>query len=545
MSSLQLIHFDSVYKAYGPKIVLEDCSFTISRKERLALIGENGAGKTTIAKMVCGLIKPNRGVVHVGMHCKIGYLPQDILSLFNRDLSIYEFLKESYGHLNSLEAEMQLLEEEMATGETQDEHKKTMARWDELQQQLLQLNGYEFDQRVKDTLRSLSLDDLDLSRPLTSLSGGYRRRIGFAALLLQKKDLIVLDEPTNDLDSITLRRLEDFLLHFEGAVLFISHDRNFLNKIANGILEMNPTTHRVTFYSGNYDNYHDQKVKEIERGIEAFEKQRQTEKQLKQFLKEQTFSIKKAGTPKDNDKMSFDFKGENAVNAQRKNIQKAKNELDEIEANKLDSPLSKNYLGLHFNPKPLEHSLTLVVENVDIRVSHYLLKSDLSFTLHAKDRLILTSPNGTGKTTFLKMLLNHENPEKGKIQFASSVTIGYLSQEPEFDDENMTVLSYLKMRFNLPEHEIRSKLMETELIEDQFVKQAIHTLSLGKKRRLQLVELILSKANLLLLDEPTNHLAPFMIDELENALKHFSGSAIIVTHDERFAKVVGTKRLEW
>ena len=216
-------------------------------------------------------------------------------------------------------------------------------------------------------------------------------------------------------------------------------------------------------------------------------------------------------------------------------------DLESLEKNKLENPIPKDYTGIIFHPKSLDSQYALRLEEVKVTVEDRKLIENLSVTLSPGERIILQGPNGCGKTTLLKLLANRQQPDFGSIEYASQIQIGYLSQEPEFDDPSMTILEYLQSKYSLAEHALRNQLHQIDLIRGEYVKQLIETLSLGQKRRLQLLDLMLSEANVLLLDEPTNHLAPDVIDQLEEVLLLFPGAVLAVTHDRRFAEKVGTR----
>lgn len=490
-SSFQLIKFHSVYKSYGPKAVLTNCNLVISRGQKLALIGENGCGKTTLAKLAMGLERADSGDIAVSG--RIGYLPQETS---DQGETVGAYLMQAQGHLAKMAVRLRELEEQQAWEE-----------WDELHHLFVEAGGYEAAQRSERCLSALGLDQLSLERPLKSLSGGELRRVTLAALLLHEHDFLILDEPTNHLDQKALNWLEDYLRKYSGAVLLISHHRDFLNRVADGILEL---TSETKYYSGNYDDYLVHKKKEFEQALSQYERMKEDKEELQSLIKEQTFSPRKVGALKDRNKMAYDHRGERHLQAKKRIISQAKARLEAIE---LSNPMPKGYTGIIFRPKPVEFALHLNGER-----------------LKAGDRLILSGPNGSGKSTLLRQLAKEY-----------STLAGYLPQEAELEDLDLNLLEYLAKRFPLPEHELRSRLHRLGLIEPQLIRKKVGMLNLGQKRRLQLLEIMLSGANLLLLDEPTNHLAPKIIDELEEALIHFPGIVIAATHDARFARKVGNR----
>jgi ATPase subunit of ABC transporter with duplicated ATPase domains len=546
LTSFELIKFYSVSKSYGPKQVLTDVSFTISQGERFALIGENGSGKTTLARLMMGLESPDSGEVTISPQSQIGYLPQETMNTFHEHLSTQEFLLESQGGLKSLSQRMSELENLMTQPLDATELERFTAEWDALYHAFVARGGYDTHERTQDCLKALNLQHLSPNRPLAQLSEGEKRRVHLASLLLKTPNLLILDEPTNHLDRQALEWLENFLSHFRGAVLLISHDRHFLNQVATGMIELSPHTHQFAFYPGNYDDYLSAKQKELSRHLEAFEKQREEISELKSFLKEQTFSSRKIGSSKDSNKIAYDRRGERHMNGKRKAISQAKQQVESLEAERLVHPIPKDYKGIIFQPKKsLEGAYGVILESINIEIDGTLLMEQFSASAYPGERVILSGPNGSGKSTLLRLLATRQLPKKGKIQFASTANLGFLPQAAIIEGEHFTLLEYLQKKFSLPEHELRSQLHQIALIEDCFINQSIVTLSLGQKRRLQLLTLMLEQPNILLLDEPTNHLAPHLIDQLEEALLSFSVIAIVATHDRRFAGRVGTAQWEW
>ncbi len=545
-SSFELIKFHSVSKSFGPKNVLTDVSFSISCGERFALIGENGSGKSTLARLMMGLECPDKGGIWISPQSKMGYLPQDSFQSFEKDLSIQKFLLESQGHLETISRRLSELENLMAHLPPSKELDQAITEWGVLYDEFNDFNGYEAVERSKVCLTALGLDHLSSNQSISQLSEGERRRVCLASLLLKNPNLLILDEPTNHLDHHALKWLEEYLCTFRGAVVLISHDRYFLNQVATGMIELSSTTHQLSYYSGNYDVYLAAKKKELDHRLELYEKQREELSSLKKFVKAQTFSSPKVAPPKDANKMAYDRHGEKFANSKRKKISQAKTKIDQIESEKLEHPIPKGYKGIIFKPKiPLETSVALTLEDIEVEIGGKLLINQFSAIAHSRERIILVGPNGSGKSTFLKLLAFQEPPKAGKFIFSSTAFIGFLPQDAVFSHEKWTILEYLQKKFSLPERQLRSELHQIALIEDRFITQRIETLSLGQKRRLQLLELMLQGANILLLDEPTNHLAPGVIDQLEDALLIFPGTIIAATHDRRFASRVGTTFWQW
>ncbi|HSW72002.1 MAG TPA: ABC-F family ATP-binding cassette domain-containing protein [Chlamydiales bacterium] len=487
MCSFQLIQFQSLSISFGPKTLFSRLSLTISRGERLALIGENGSGKTTLARLAIGEICPDAGSVSITPGIKIGYLSQNPPT--DLAITLEEFLLPLQKRLSQLEEQLPV----------------SLAEWESTYEEFQKQGGY----LVTQCLEALKLDHIPLTRSLSSLSGGELRRAQLAYLLLKPYDLLILDEPTNHLDKEAILWLESYLQSYQGALLLISHDRTFINRVANGLLEIQEGSLR--YYSGNYEEYLVSKKKELQEKIASYQAQKEEIKELNSFIKGETFSTKKPPPPKDRNIMAYDRRGERHISSKRKKIAQAKSRLEKIVLS--DNPLPKYYTGIVFHPESLS--------------------GQLPFDAKPGDRIILSGPNGCGKTTLLKNLQH--------FSFPPTAIVGYLPQEIHFEDDSITPLAYLQAQFSLPEEELRSRLRRIDLFEDRLIHQPISSLSLGQKRRLQLLPLMLNNANVLLLDEPTNHLSPAIIEELEDAIAKFEGLVIAATHDRRFIEKLGTK----
>ncbi len=543
-SSIPIIRFESVSKSYGPKVVIHPLSLAIHRGQRLALVGENGCGKTTLAKLALGLEQPDGGSIWRMQEVSIGYLPQDSAIEALGETTVGATLLASQGCLHALARRLSELEELMADpGAASLE--LLMAEWDGLYSAFLYEGGYGAMESSKEVLSLLGLGELSPDCQLKDLSGGERRRLELATLLIRRPDLLVLDEPTNHLDREAVAELESYLSGYKGALLLISHDREFLNRVVNGLFELSSLTHAITYYSGNYDTYKRTKEADLAAKLKLAESRQEEITHLKRSLKAATFSSPRAAPAKDGNKMAYDKRGERHARGESRSLAQAKDRLEELERSKVDQLLPKGYTGILFQPKPLEGNCALSLEGLSISAGDRQLFEGFSAELRPGERAILAGPNGCGKSTLLRQIALHGRGCEGKIVLASTASIGYLDQEGRLEDGALLLMDYLLKRSCLPEHELRSRLHRMALIDTESIHQRVEALSLGQKRRLQLLELMLSGANLLLLDEPTNHLAPSLIDELEEALLSFQGAMIIATHDRRFASNIGTVRWEW
>ena len=538
MSSCQLIKLDAIHKSFGVKQIFNHLSLVINRGQRIALIGENGCGKTTLARLILGIETPDKGTISRSQDMSIGYLDQNTDS---SSLSVQQYLLEAQGSLLSLKKQLELLEESLAHEVDSIKITKLTEEWDNLHNRFMDRGGYASEEKVSQCIQLMNISHIPKEQLFSQLSGGEQRRVQMAALLIKNPDLLVLDEPTNHLDVETIEKIEDYLNQYGGALLIISHDRQFLNKIANCIFELTPE--ELFIYQGNYDDYKLEKTKRLSEALQIFEKQKTEISDLKRQLKMQIHNARGPKTAKDRNIMAYDHRGERNMTSRARVRNRLKTKLEEKEEEKLEHPIPKYYTGIVFHPKPLNSYLGFSMEYVQINKGDRVLLSGLSHDVRPGSRIILSGPNGCGKTTLIKHLVHRLRPAKGKIAYSPEAVIGYLPQDELLGHDEETLLYYLGSKYPMPEYELRSRLCRMHLIDQNFILQRVDQLSLGQKRKLQLLDLMFSEANFMLLDEPTNHLAPDLIDDLEDALIEFSGVVVIATHDRRFAEKVGTH--EW
>jgi ATPase subunit of ABC transporter with duplicated ATPase domains len=521
-----LIQFSHLFKSFDSFSLFDDISLSINQGEIFALIGENGAGKTTLLQLLTGASIPDAGHFSRASHLSVGHLPQEVL-LPATDICARAYIEE--GTLSELERQMAVcLEEENLIG------------WSELHEQYEQLGGYR-RMPIEKILRGLKLDASSLDLPMASLSSGQRVRIALAKALIENPDLLLLDEPTNHLDLEMLEWLEKMLLAREGATIVVSHDRKFLNATCNRLIEIKNS--KLVCYGGNYDFYLQERARLEERQLKAFEAQEEERVLLKQKIKAESVSKVKFSAPKDRNLMAFDRRGEKHQKSLQRNLDVLKARLSEIEANPLPHPRQKTIKGLRFLPAPLASSVAIQLEQVSKAFGEKVLFTGFNKMICKGDRIVLTGPNGTGKTTLLRCIAGLLPHDAGQIRYAPTAKIAYLDQEVELLPMEQTPLHYFENRFSLTEEELRRELHKAAIGGSELLSRPFSTLSVGQRKRLMLLSLIFEKPNVLLLDEPTNHLDFLTLEAFEAALLNFEGAILAISHDSTFIEKIATQ--EW
>lgn len=516
-----LVQFHQLFKSFGPLSLFEDLSLSINAGEAFALIGENGSGKTTLLKLLTGEIEPDRARFNRAPHLTIGFLPQEVPAL---DLSARAYLEEG---------PCPLLEQQMAACL---DHPERIAEWGALHEKYEQLGGYRRLPAEK-ILHGLKLEPSLLDLPMAALSSGQRIRIALAKSVMENPDLLLLDEPTNHLDNEMLAWLKEMLRARDGATVIISHDRKFLNETCNRLIELK--NGKLTCYGGGYDYYLEEQKKLLARQIAAYEAQQEELAQLKQKIKTVTFNKEKPPKPKDRNIMAYDKRGELHQKSLQHKLDVMKARLEEIETNLLPHPKPKTIKGMRFPLTPLTSTFVIEIDQIAKSYGEKRILSHFTHLVYKGDRIIITGPNGSGKTTLLNCLAGQQKIDAGQIRFASSAKVAYLDQEMEHLPMEKTPLEY----FRLSEEELMRELHKAALGGTELLRSPFAHMSVGQRKRLGLLSLILQKPNVLLLDEPTNHLDLLTLEAFETALLQFEGVIIAVSHDATFIKKLGAE--EW
>ncbi|GIO09360.1 multidrug ABC transporter ATP-binding protein [Brevibacillus reuszeri] len=514
-----LLQAEHIEKTYGVETILQDISLQIQTGERVGLVGVNGAGKSTLMKILAGELSYDGGIVRIPKEVTIGYLAQN--SGLESERSIWDELLSVFAHLQVEEKELRALEAKMgdpAILADEKRYQQLLENYSHRSEAFKERGGYSYEGAIRGVLHGLRFADMDYQTPIRTLSGGQKTRLALAKLLLQAPTILLLDEPTNYLDIETLTWLETYLQNYQGAILVVSHDRYFLDKLVTVVYEIERT--RATRYVGNYSQFLDQKAARLEQDLKRFEKQQDEIAKLEDFIAR---NIARATTTK-------------RAQSRRKTLEKI---------DRMDKPIMKNK-SVHFSFDVSKMSGTIVMKaaNVAIGYPDAVLSSGITFEIEREERVALVGPNGIGKSTLLKTIVEQLSALRGSIDFGSNVTIGYYDQEHRNLNEQSTVLGEIWDEYpQMLEKDVRT-LLGNFLFSGDDVQKRISDLSGGERARVSLAKLMLRQANFLIFDEPTNHLDIFSKEVLENALYDYPGTILFVSHDRYFLNKISTRVLE-
>jgi ATPase subunit of ABC transporter with duplicated ATPase domains len=515
------ISMNKVVKSFGFNKVLDEFDFEATTGERIALIGPNGCGKTTIFKIIAGLENTTSGMVSVRKDATIGMLSQMPPKVLD-DCSVKEVLTSGLKYVFEIEKKLREVEDEMANCNS-DALNSIIKDYGKLQQAFDSIGGYEIESKVNKICNGFKIPEEMLIRAFNSLSGGEKTIINLASLILSEPSILLLDEPTNHLDIDTLEWLEDYLKNYKGTIVISSHDRYFLDKVATKTVLIERGKAEV-FY-GNYSYYLEENERRIMSEFEDFKNQQKQIEAMKASIKR----LQEFGR--------LAFPGGVGFFKRAASIQKR---LDKIEL--LDKPESKKDLPLDFKIEQRSGKDVLVVKNLNIILGEKVLFEGANFFVKYGEKVCLMGKNGSGKSTFIKALLGNMEICNGEIKIGSNVSIGYIPQEIKFDDEDATILGVARDFFDGTETQLRASLAKF-LFYGENVFKRVGTLSGGEKVRLKLFELIQKKANFLILDEPTNHIDIDTREMLEEALTEYAGTLLFVSHDRYFINKLAKRTL--
>lgn len=487
-----LVTVDHLAKSFGAHDIFDKVSFTIRQGEKLGLVGVNGSGKTTLLRCLMDPSFADKGTVQYAGEIRVGYVEQGFDNI--EDETIWEFMLRSCPDILSLRETMKELERE--SGEkTGDALKDVLDRYGRVETRYAHLDGYHYENNIKRVLMGLGYPESTWEHNALALSGGQKTRLQLAAALVNSPDLLILDEPTNHLDIVMSEWLEKYLREFRGGVLIISHDRAFLDAVVEGILEMEGgTLHR---YKGNYSRYVEQKELQVLSQTRAYEAQQETIRRYKAGIKS-------------------------------KMARGRQSQLDRME--RIDAPVKEESFTLRLPHAAESAEKVIMLEHLSVGYEGNALLSDIDLVLRRGEKVAIIGPNGSGKLTLLKTILQEIPPLHGEAKIGNRVKIGYFSQSYERLDSQQTILDNFLTEYGMTDEQTR-RLLGSMLFRGEDVYKTIGSLSGGQKARLVLLKLVLDGANCLVLDEPTNHLDIMAKEAVEAALETFDGTVLLVTHD--------------
>jgi ATPase subunit of ABC transporter with duplicated ATPase domains len=511
-----MIRLDNVSKQVGHQILFIEASAALQRGEKIGLVGPNGAGKTTLFRMIAGQEIPDEGQVAVDRGITIGYFSQDVGEMSGR--SAVAEVMDGAGSVSEVANELRELEAAMADPDRADEMEEIIARYGEVQHRFEELDGYALDGRAREALSGLGFSQEMMEGNVGALSGGWKMRVALARILLMRPDVMLLDEPSNHLDLESLIWLEQFLKGYEGALLMTSHDREFINRIINKVVEIDGGT--LSTYSGNYEFY------EQQRALNEKQQQAQFERQQAMLAKEIKFIER--------------FKARASHAAQ---VQSRVKKLDKIE--RVEPPKRRQTVAFEFLPAPRSGEDVVSLKNVHKGYGSRSIYQGLDFMIRRKERWCVMGINGAGKSTLLKLVAGSTEPDNGTVAIGGSVKMGYFAQHAmDLLDGDLTVFEWLEESFPQAGQGSLRALAGCFGFSGDDVEKKCRVLSGGEKARLVMAKMLYDPPNFLVLDEPTNHLDLATKEMLINALSEFEGTMLFVSHDRHFLAALSNRVLE-
>ena len=510
-----ILQANKIERSFAGEVLFDNINLQVDERDRIALVGKNGAGKSTLLKILVGEEEPTSGEINKKKEISLSYLAQD--SRFESENTIYEEMLHVFDDLRRTEKQLRQMELEMGekSGEGLD---KLMSDYDRLSENFRQAGGFTYEADIRAILNGFKFDESMWQMKIAELSGGQNTRLALAKMLLEKPNLLVLDEPTNHLDIDTIAWLENYLVNYSGALIIVSHDRYFLDKVATITLDL--TKHSLDRYVGNYSRFVELKEQKLATEAKNYEKQQKEIAALEDFVNR---NLVRASTTK-------------RAQSRRKQLEKMER-LDKPEAGKKSANMT-------FQSEKTSGNVVLTVENAAIGYDGEILSEPINLDLCKMNAVAIVGPNGIGKSTFIKSIVDQIPFIKGEKRFGANVEVGYYDQTQSKLTPSNTVLDELWNDFKLtPEVEIRNRL-GAFLFSGDDVKKSVGMLSGGEKARLLLAKLSMENNNFLILDEPTNHLDIDSKEVLENALIDFDGTLLFVSHDRYFINRVATHVLE-
>ncbi|CAG5819429.1 ABC transporter ATP-binding protein [Streptococcus pneumoniae] len=510
-----ILQANKIERSFAGEVLFDNINLQVDERDRIALVGKNGAGKSTLLKILVGEEEPTSGEINKKKDISLSYLAQD--SRFESENTIYDEMLHVFDDLRRTDKQLRQMELEMGekSGEDLD---KLMSDYDRLSENFRQAGGFTYEADIRAILNGFKFDESMWQMKIAELSGGQNTRLALAKMLLEKPNLLVLDEPTNHLDIETISWLENYLVNYSGALIIVSHDRYFLDKVATITLDL--TKHSLDRYVGNYSRFVELKEQKLATEAKNYEKQQKEIAALEDFVNR---NLVRASTTK-------------RAQSRRKQLEKMER-LDKPEA-------GKKAANMTFQSEKTSGNVVLTVENAAVGYDGEVLSQPINLDLRKMNAVAIVGPNGIGKSTFIKSIVDQIPFIKGEKRFGANVEVGYYDQTQSKLTPSNTVLYELWNDFKLtPEVEIRNRL-GAFLFSGDDVKKSVGMLSGGEKARLLLAKFSMENNNFLILDEPTNHLDIDSKEVLENALIDFDGTLLFVSHDRYFINRVATHVLE-
>ena len=517
-----MLRVTQIQKNYGLMPVLSDVSFSLARGQKVALVGHNGTGKTTLLKVLSGLVEVDAGEIEIEQGACIGYLPQDT-SVSGAE-TITAYLKKVVG-IDVLEEKMEVLAQRLNDA-------VSAAEYGNVQEAYEHLHGYTFDHRMRITLAGFGLEDSFLTRSLSSLSSGQKSKVALVGILLKGVDLLLLDEPTNNLDLPALIWLEDFLQKSEATCIIVSHDRRFLDRVVRKIFEIDWRTRTLNISGGTYSDYLETMAKQTARQKEQHRLQQEEIGRLTEKARDKRADSERGSrwVGSDNDKFLRGFNRNKAGKSSR-DAKVLEKRIERME--KVERPVEREPFEIRLNPHTASSDLNIRVSEVSAGYEGGFVVGPISFDAGYGDRVGIMGLNGSGKSTLLKTITGELMPLKGVVEIGSGVKIGNMMQEHETLPRDSTSVEFLMARVGFREQDSYASLAKFGFEEKQ-MRQAIGVLSPGGRARLLLALFSAESANVLVLDEPTNHLDLEALTALEEALDSYRGTILLVSHDRYF-----------
>lgn len=513
-----LLQTQNVTRRFGGEELFSGITFEIKDNARIGLVGRNGAGKSTLLKIIAGLEAPDEGRVTKRKDLTIGFLDQH--GGLESTRTIWDEMLEIFRPVLKIEEQMRQVEKQMANESLNDDaFQDLLKEYNRLQEAFDRKNGYGYRSEIKMVLHGFQFYEVDYDKPIDHLSGGQKTRLSLAKLLLEKRDLLILDEPTNHLDIETLSWLENFLMGYRGALVIVSHDRYFLDKLTTETYEI--SYGRISYFKGNYSAYLEEKAARYEKQKKDYDKQQKEIADMEEFVAR---NLARASTTR-------------RAQSRRKQLEKME---------RIENPLGEER-SAYFSFTPKRESGNVVVQTRDLTIGYppaTVLSQNVSLDIRKGDTIALIGPNGAGKSTLLKTIVQQIEPLKGSIHYGTKVDIGYYEQEQENLNPSKTVLNEVWDEHPLMTEESIRTFLGSFLFSGEDVEKSIASLSGGERARVSIAKLALNQDNFLVLDEPTNHLDIDSKEVLENALIDYDGTLLFVSHDRYFINRLANKVLD-